>query len=106
MISPAEERVFWQDIYLAETFDFRSRIIFVRYDGCTFVNCKLLFDAETEQVAFTDCVFQDCNIDRLECDNARGIRAENNRFERPIEIRRQEFGKRLDEAIKARARNV
>jgi hypothetical protein len=100
-----EERVFWQETFLAKTLDFRSRINFIRFDACTFINCTLLIDDETEQLAFTDSVFQDCNIDHLDADDARSIRAENNRFERPIESRRLDFEKKLEDALDARSLN-
>ena len=51
-----EERVVWNEVFYAETFDFRGQINFCRYDERTFVKCTLLMDAETEQIAFTGCV--------------------------------------------------
>ena len=68
-----EERVVWSEVFYAETFDFRSRLNFCRYDDCTFVRCTLLFDDGTEQIAFSGCTFKDCNIDPLDADEARGI---------------------------------
>jgi hypothetical protein len=29
--------------------------------ACTFVKCTLLIDQDTEQLAFTECVFKNCN---------------------------------------------
>ncbi|MGY3530920.1 MULTISPECIES: hypothetical protein [Bradyrhizobium] len=48
-----EERVFWNDNFYAETFDFRDRIHFARFDGCTFVKCTIVLDSSAEQLAFT-----------------------------------------------------
>ena len=62
----AEERVKWRERFQAEGFDFRGTIVFTRFDVCEFVKCTLLIDHETEQLAFTECVFKDCNIDKLE----------------------------------------
>jgi hypothetical protein len=53
-----EERVVWSEVFYAETFDFRSRLNFCRYDECTFVRCTLLIDHATEQLAFTGCTFK------------------------------------------------
>lgn len=47
-------------------FDFRGKCIFARYDCCEFVECMLLIDHSTEQLAFTQCVFKDCNVDTLD----------------------------------------
>lgn len=66
-----EERVFWNRVFYAETFDLRDRINFCRYDECIFIRCTLLMDAGTEQVAFTKCTFQDCNIEGVEPDEDR-----------------------------------
>lgn len=44
---PAEERVIWNERFQGEQFDFRGKIIFIRFDGCEFVNCILLIDHET-----------------------------------------------------------
>jgi hypothetical protein len=64
---------------------------YTRFDGCEFVKCTLLIDRGTEQLAFTDCVFKDCNIDKLEQDEERGLYARDNFFDRPLEERRVEF---------------
>jgi len=66
-------------------FDFGGKSIFTRYDRCEFVKCTLLIDHATEQLAFTTCVFKDCNIDKLQSDEARGLYAKDNFFDRPLE---------------------
>lgn len=98
-----EERVFWQEAFFSETFDFRGRTQFCRFDNCTFVKCVLLFDHATEQLAFTGCTFKDCNVDHIEENEARAIEARDNFFDRPIEVRRLDFEKRLAETLNARA---
>ena len=70
---PTEERVIWNERFQGEHFDFQGKISFARFDGCEFVKCTLLIDHETEQLAFTSCVFRDCNIDMLEPDEERGF---------------------------------
>ena len=64
--------------FTAETFDFRSQVIFRRYDECIFGKCTLLMDVETEQIAFTRCTFKDCNIDSIGADEARGVVSKHN----------------------------
>jgi hypothetical protein len=86
-------------------FDFRGKSIFIRFDGCEFVKCNLLIDHGTEQLAFTRCVFKDCNIDKLEHDDQRGLYARDNFFDRPLEERRAEFEKRLAQALAERAKS-
>ncbi len=98
-----EERVFWRETFVSENFDFRGQIQFCRFDNCTFVKCTLLIDHGTEHLAFTGCTFKDCNLDHIEADEARAIEARENFFDRPIEVRRVEFEKRLAEALNARA---
>ncbi|WP_244486497.1 hypothetical protein [Bradyrhizobium viridifuturi] len=68
-----EERVFWNDTFHAEIFDFRGQVHFARFDGCTFVKCTIVLDSSAEQLAFTGCTFKDCNIDHIDADEARGI---------------------------------
>jgi hypothetical protein len=97
-----EERVTYCERFQAQYFDFRGKSIFTRFDGCEFVKCTLLIDDGTEQLAFTECVFKDCNIDKLEQDEERGLYARDNFFDRPLEERRAEFEKRLAEALAAR----
>ena len=94
-----EERVFWNERFLSENFDFRGKIIFTRFDRCEFVKCTLLIDHGTEQLAFTGCVFKDCNIDRLEPDEARGLYVSDNIFVRPLEERRAEFDAKLAQVL-------
>ena len=81
---PPEERVIWRERFQAQYFDFRGKSIFTRYDGCEFVKCTLLIDHDTEQLAFTECVFKDCNIDKLEQDEGRGLYVRDNFFDRPL----------------------
>jgi hypothetical protein len=99
---PTEERVMYRERFQAVYFDFRGKCIFVRYDGCEFVKCTLLIDQDTEQLTFTECVFQDCNIDQLEQDEARGLYVRHNFFDRPLDERRAEFENRLAQALAAR----
>jgi hypothetical protein len=97
-----EERVVWSEVFYAETFDFRSRLNFCRYDECTFVRCTLLIDHATEQLAFTGCTFKDCNIDHIDADEARDIVSRDNTFHRPLEERRKEFDDRLAAVLRKR----
>lgn len=97
-----EEHVLWKETFYSETFDFRGRINFCRYDECTFVKCTLLMDAETEQIAFTGCTFKDCNVDSIDADEARGITSKGNRFERPLEDQRKDFEERLAAVLNKR----
>ncbi|MFB9262284.1 hypothetical protein ACFFWD_03730 [Bradyrhizobium erythrophlei] len=99
---PPEERVIWRKRFQGQHFDFRGKSIFTRFDDCEFVKCTLLIDYQTEQLAFTACVFKDCNIDKLEQDEQRGLYVRDNFFDRPLEERRAEFEKRLAEALAAR----
>jgi hypothetical protein len=101
-IDPPEERVIYRERFQSVEFDFRGKVIFARYDCCEFVKCTLLIDAATEQLAFTACVFKDCNIDQLRSDESRALYATNNIFDRPIEERRADFEKRLAQALAAR----
>jgi hypothetical protein len=101
---PPEERVIWRKRFQAEHFDFRGKSIFTRFDGCEFVKCTLLMDRDTEQLAFTECVFKDCNIDKLEQDQERALYVRDNFFDRPLEERRADFEKRLAQALTERAK--
>lgn len=103
-ISLREERVFWREKYHVRTFDFTSRLNFTRFDDCIFVDCVLLLDDSTEQLAFTNCTFKDCNIDRIDGDIVRCIRSENNTFDRPLAVRKADFEKRLAEALQNQLR--
>jgi hypothetical protein len=98
---PAEERVIYRQRFQAEHFDFRGKSIFTRFDNCEFVNCTLLIDHGTEQLAFTYCVFKDCNIDKLDPDEERGLYVRDNFFDRPLEERRADFENRLAQALAA-----
>ena len=97
-----EERVIYRKRFQAYQFDFRGKITFTRFDRCEFVKCALLFDHGTEQLAFTACVFKDCNIDKLEPDEKRGLYVRDNFFDRPLEERRAELEHRLTQALAAR----
>ncbi len=70
----------------------------VLMSACSF-NCKILINIATEQLAFTGCSFQDCNIDQLAPDEARALIACDNIFERPIAERKADFERRLAEAF-------
>ena len=99
-----EERVICRKRFHAEYFDFRGKSLFTRFDDCEFVKCELLFDRETEHLAFTGCVFKDCNIDQLKQDEERGLYGKDNFFDRPLEERRDGFEKRLAQALADRAK--
>ena len=96
-----EERVIYRQRFRAEHFDFRGKILFTRFDACEFVNCTLLIDHRTEQLTFTECIFKDCNIDKLGQDDNRGLFVRANIFYRPLEERRAEFESRLAQALTA-----
>jgi hypothetical protein len=100
--APPEERVIYPERFQGAQFDFRGKSIFTRYDRCEFVKCTLLIDQSTEQLAFTACVFKDCNIHNLEPDKPCGLYATDNFFDRPLEQRRTEFETRLAHAIATR----
>ena len=97
-----EEQVVWNEVFYAETFDFRGRLNFRRYDECIFVGCKLLMDAGTEQIAFTGCTFEDCDIDRIDTDETGGIVSKDNEFERPLDEQRKDFEERLAAVLSKR----
>jgi hypothetical protein len=98
--APPEERVIYLKRFQGMEFDFQGKIVLTRYDHCEFVKCTLLIDLDTEQLAFTNCVFKDCNLDRLQ--QARAIYAKDNFFDRPLEKQRAEFDARLAQALAAR----
>jgi hypothetical protein len=95
VVDPPDERVIYSERFQGVRFDFRGKSIFTRYDRCEFVKCTLLIDHATEQLAFTACVFKDCNIDKLEPDEARGLYVMDNFFDRPLDERRADFESRL-----------
>jgi len=95
-----EEQVFWARTFHAETFDFRGRMNFRRFDECTFIRCTLLIDTNTEQLSFTGCTFKDCNINRINPSEERGIVAKGNTFDRPLVEQRKDFDRRLESALK------
>jgi len=99
---PTEERVIWRERFQAKYFDFRGKSLFTRFDGCTFVKCTLLVDQDTEQLTFTECVFKDCNIDKLEQNEERGLYVRDNFFDRPLDERRVDFENKLAKALAAR----
>jgi hypothetical protein len=96
---PSEERVIYRERIQGRSFDFQGKSAFTRFDCCEFVHCTLLIDCGTEQLAFTDCVFKDCNIDKLEPDEGRGLFVKDNFFDRPLEVRQLEFDNRLAQAL-------
>ena len=89
---PPEERVIYRERFQARHFDFRGKIALTRFDRCEFVKCTLLIE----------CVFKDCNIDKLEQDEERGLYVRDNFFDRPLEERRAELENRLAQALAAR----
>jgi len=102
---PTEERVISRERLQGQHFDFRGKINFMRFDGCEFIKCTLLLDHETAQLAFTSCVFKDCNIDRLESDEERGLYRRDIFFDRPLEERRAEFEAKLARTLADRRSN-
>jgi hypothetical protein len=102
VVDPPDERVIYRERLQGVQFDFRGKSIFTRYDQCEFVKCTLLIDQSTEQLAFTACVFQDCNIDSLQPDEARGLYARDNFFDRPLDEQRAELETKLAQAMAAR----
>jgi hypothetical protein len=101
-----EERVFWDERFQGREMDFRGKSALTRFDCCTFVKCTIHIDDNTEHLAFTECVFQDCNIDRLPNDDARALFAQNNVFDQPLDQRRADFAARLNKALAARSRKA
>jgi hypothetical protein len=99
---PPDERVIYSERFQGQYFDFRGKSIFTRYDRCEFAKCTLLIDHSTEQLAFTACVFKDCNIDQLQPDEARGLYVRDSFFDRPLDERRADFEIRLAQALAAR----
>jgi hypothetical protein len=100
----AEERVIYRQRFQGSRLDFRAQPWFLRYDCCEFVKATILIDDATRSLAFTNCVFEDCNIDRLVSDESRSFLASDNIFKKPIELRRSAFEKRLTDALAARSR--
>jgi hypothetical protein len=98
----AEERAIWRERFQGQRFDFRGKSLFTRFDCCVFVKCTLLIDDGTEQLAFTHCVFQECNLDSLEEDEERGLIAKDNLFDRSLAEKRAEFDHKLAQALAAR----
>ncbi|QUS39472.1 hypothetical protein RPMA_11970 [Tardiphaga alba] len=97
-----EERIIFAERFQARTLDFRGRIAFARYDECEFVKCTILIDDQTENLAFTHCSFEDCNISELSSDNDRAVLSLDNIFKLPIEARTADLTKRLTEALSAK----
>jgi hypothetical protein len=71
--APTEERIIWRTRFQAQIFDLRGKAVLTRFDCCEFVKCTLLIDHGTEQLAFTECAFKDCNVDQLESNEERGL---------------------------------
>lgn len=80
----------------------RAGFVFVRYDECEFVKCTILIDDETENLAFTRCSFEDCNISELSSVEDRYVLSDGNVFKLPIEVRKADLDKRLSEALAAK----
>lgn len=99
-----EERVFWQENFYGDTFDFRSQLLLWRFDRCLFVDCTFLIDASTEQLAFTGCTFKDCNIDHIDSDIVRGLTTRDDYFDRPLRERKADFDQPLTAALSDRKR--
>ena len=99
---PTDERVIWRTRFHAQIFDLRGKIVLTRFDSCEFVKCTMLIDHGTEQLAFTECAFKDCNIDQLEPDEERGLYVRDNVFHRPLDERWAEFEHKLTQALAAR----
>jgi hypothetical protein len=100
---PSEERVIYHQRFQALYFDFRDKSIFARFDRCEFVKCTLLIDDGTEQLAFTECAFKDCNIDQLESDEGCALYVRNNVFHHPLEERQADFEHRLAKTLARRS---
>ena len=66
------------------------------------MKCTLLIDHATEQLAFTACVFKDCNINKLQPDEARGLYVMDSFFDRPLDQRRADLESGLAQALAAR----
>src|ERR1019366_8814037 len=101
-MTPPDERVIYRERLQGVYFDFRGKSIFTRYYRCEFVKCTLLIDHATEQLAFTACVFKECNIDKLQSDEERGLYVTDNFLDRPLDARRADFEIRQAQALAAR----
>lgn len=97
-----EERIIFAERFQARTLDFRGQVPFARYDECEFVKCTILIDDETENLAFTHCSFEDCNISELRPDEDRALLANENVFKLPIADRKADLDRRLTEALSAK----
>jgi hypothetical protein len=98
-VDPPDERVIYRECFQGVYFDFRGKSVFIRYYRCELVKCTLLIDHATEQLAFTACVFKDCDIDKLQPDDARGLYMMDNFFDRPLHEWRAEFEVGLAQAL-------
>ena len=99
MTIDAFERVVFKQRFQGLTFDFTGSLAFTRYDCCQFVKCNILIDDHTENLAFTACEFDECNITDLHLDAQRNIIARDNVFKLPLDVRQSEFDKRLADAL-------
>lgn len=99
-----EERIIYLERFQGQTFDFRDQLVFARYDACEFVKCAILIDHNTENLAFTNCSFEECNLTELDSVADQGLFASGNNFKQPIEVRKAELHKRLVEALAASSR--
>lgn len=99
MTLDAFEKVVFQQRFQGKTFDFTGSLVFTRFDCCQFVKCNILIDDQTENLAFTACEFEECNITDLHSNVRRNLIARNNIFRLPLDLRQSEFDKRLADAL-------
>jgi hypothetical protein len=59
-------------------------------------------DRSCDRAISVHCVFKDCNIDKVQPDEERGLYMMDNFFERPLTERWAEFEIRLAQALAAR----
>lgn len=102
MTAYLEERIVYSERFQARTLDFRGQLAFTRYDECEFVKCTILIDDQTENLAFTHCSFEDCNISELSPAPDRALLAEGNVFKLPIDVRKADLDERLSKALAAK----
>jgi hypothetical protein len=98
----SEERVIYRERFQSRHFDFRGKSVFMRFDRCEFVKCTLLIDRDTEHLCFTECGFKDCNVDKIEQDENRGLHVRDCVFDRPLKEQWAEFENKLAQALSAR----
>lgn len=103
MVQYLEERIVYSERFQARTLDFRGQLTFLRFDECEFVKCTILIDEQTENLAFTHCSFEDCNISELSPSPDRALLAEGNLFKVPIDIRKADLDRRLSAALASKS---